>query len=269
MGSGKSVKVGDVEVDLTTICTDKLLSTGVFKSTKIRNALKGGLKAAAETFTAITQSTGGTVDVPGLLRQINDTGRTANGEDTERSETRSAENVNAAVDRLYPGAAGDAWKAQVKTNVTSKGVEQTTIEGHVFKSADSLDYFRVGTLDRNRFLFLRDDLVTENGVVVAADPVVREQLIKEAERLTMLTAPSYRLRERWINASSEVLNAATDAEAELKAREKRRIEEEMARLETAQTETLSDQQIVELVEKSIRDNPQDFPLLTKYYLNAA
>ena len=85
----------------------------------------------------------------------------------------------------------------------------------------------------------------------------------------MLTAPSYRLRERWINVSSEVLNAATDAEAELKAREKRSIEEEMARLETAQTETLSDQQIVELVEKSIRDNPQDFPLLTKYYLNAA
>ena len=85
----------------------------------------------------------------------------------------------------------------------------------------------------------------------------------------MLTAPSYRLRERWINVSSEVLNAATEAEAELKAREKRRIEEEMARLETTQTETLSDQQIVELVEKSIRDNPQDFPLLTKYYLNAA
>ena len=124
-------------------------------------------------------------------------------------------------------------------------------------------------MQRNRFLFLRDDLVTENGVVVAADPVVREQLIKEAERLTMLTAPSYRLRERWINVSSEVFNAATDAEAELKAREKRRIEEEMARLETAQTETLSDQQIVELVEKSIRDNPQDFPLLTKYYLNVA
>ena len=43
----------------------------------------------------------------------------------------------------------------------------------------------------------------------------------------------------------------------------------MERLETAQTETLSDQQIVELVEMSIRDNPLDFPLLTKYYLNAA
>ena len=66
----------------------------------------------------------------------------------------------------------------------------------------------------------------------------------------------------------EMLNAATAGEAELKRQELNRINEEMARLETAQTETLSDQQIVELVEKSIRDNPQDFPLLAKYYLNA-
>lgn len=34
----------------------------------------------------------------------------------------------------------------------------------------------------------------------------------------MLTAPSYRLRERWINVSSEVFNAATDAEAESSGR---------------------------------------------------
>ncbi len=38
--------------------------------------------------------------------------------------------------------------------------------------------------------------------------------------------------------------------------------------ENQQTETLNDQQIVELVEKAIHDNPNDFPLLTKYYLNA-
>lgn len=66
----------------------------------------------------------------------------------------------------------------------------------------------------------------------------------------------------------EMLNAATAGEAELKRQELNRINDEMERLETAQTETLSDQQIVELVEKSIRDNPQDFPLLAKYYLNA-
>lgn len=35
-----------------------------------------------------------------------------------------------------------------------------------------------------------------------------------------------------------------------------------------QTETKTDAQIVELVENAIRDNPQEFPLLTKYDLNA-
>ena len=35
-----------------------------------------------------------------------------------------------------------------------------------------------------------------------------------------------------------------------------------------QTETMTNAQIVEMVENVIRDNPQDFPLLTKYYLNA-
>ena len=203
-----------------------------------------------------------------LVTAGHDTGRMGNGADQKAWEEQSAGNVNAAVDRLYPGAAGDAWKAQVKTNVTSVGRDQTTLEGHVFKCADSLDFFRVGTLDMNRFLFLRDDLVTEDGVVVAADPAVREQLAKEAERLTMLTSPSYRLRERWVNVNMEMLNAATAGEAELKRQELNRINDEMERLETAQTETLSDQQIVELVENSIRDNPQDFPLLAKYYLNA-
>lgn len=35
-----------------------------------------------------------------------------------------------------------------------------------------------------------------------------------------------------------------------------------------QAETLSDRQIVGLVENAIRSNPQDFPLLAKYYLDA-
>ena len=42
----------------------------------------------------------------------------------------------------------------------------------------------------------------------------------------------------------------------------------MHQAEIDQTENLSDEQIVELVENAIRSRPQDFPLLTKYYLNA-
>lgn len=35
-----------------------------------------------------------------------------------------------------------------------------------------------------------------------------------------------------------------------------------------QTDTLTNQQGLDLVENTIRSRPQDFPLLTKYYLNA-
>ncbi len=46
------------------------------------------------------------------------------------------------------------------------------------------------------------------------------------------------------------------------------VEDEIRAKETEQTETLSDAQVIDLVENAIRDNPQDFPLLAKYYLNA-
>ena len=38
--------------------------------------------------------------------------------------------------------------------------------------------------------------------------------------------------------------------------------------EIQQTDTMTDEQIVEMVENAIRSRPNDFPLLTKYYLNA-
>ena len=69
-----------------------------------------------------------------------DTGRRKNGRETADSEKRSAETVVAAVNETYPGAAGSAWTEQVKINITAKSAEQDTIEGYLFKSADSLDY---------------------------------------------------------------------------------------------------------------------------------
>ena len=46
------------------------------------------------------------------------------------------------------------------------------------------------------------------------------------------------------------------------------VEDEVRQREKAQTDDLSDQQIVDLVENAIRSRPQDFPFLTRYYLNA-
>ena len=46
------------------------------------------------------------------------------------------------------------------------------------------------------------------------------------------------------------------------------VEDEVRQREKAQTDDLSDQQIVDLVGNAIRSRPQDFPFLTRYYLNA-
>ena len=202
-----------------------------------------------------------------------DTGRLDNGEEGNASEARSGDNVNAAIERLYPGAAGDAWKAQVKANITTDAAGQTTIEGHLFKCADSLDYFRVGPLRDDKFPFLREDLVTDDGVVVAANPAMRRQLMKEAKRLTSLTSPRIALRDQVDAIDAEIValsmaDNVNEVELEVKRQEKARLVQQMREGEIRQTEDVSDEALVEMVENAIRDNPNDFPLLTKYYLNA-
>jgi hypothetical protein len=201
-----------------------------------------------------------------------DTGRTANGSDTEESENRSANVTLETLDRMMPGAPGVAWKSQVATNIAAGHGPQAdrmrSIEGYLLKSADSLDYSRVGPLDPKRFPFLREVLVTEDGVIVPADEELRSQLMKEAEHLTNLTSPRAARMAELSRIQEEIANLPDGPERSAKLAEREMLVAEMRRLETEQTETMSDAQIVEMVEKAIRDNPKDFPLLTKYYLDA-
>ena len=66
----------------------------------------------------------------------------------------------------------------------------------------------------------------------------------------------------------ELMNLPDGPEFNLKNARKDELERQMREVEIQQTENLSDQRIVDLVENAIRSRPQDFPLLTKYYLNA-
>ena len=201
-----------------------------------------------------------------------DTGREANGPDTDDSEARSGDIVNTKVEQLYPGAAGDAWKGQVKTNITTKAVNQTTLEGYLFKSADSLDYSRISDLDPKRFPFLREPIVTRDGLVVAADESLRRQLMKEAlllsKRTDYGTARGNEVKQFQIQLAQ--LSASRAPENEMQAVQdlQKVVTDDIHAKEIEQTNTLSDAQIIDLVENTIRDNPNDFPLLSKYYLNA-
>ncbi|MBQ3345366.1 MAG: hypothetical protein IJG84_25980 [Kiritimatiellae bacterium] len=197
-----------------------------------------------------------------------DTGRDSNGADSFESESRSADNVIAKVDELYPDAAGNAWKTGIKSNITTRTRDQTTIEGYVFKSADSVEIVRLGDLDDKFFPFLREPIRTEDGTVVMPDNRLREALKQEALKLAMATSPRARI-SREINELGMRMALATNDEERFRCRDQ--IEQkgdEATSLEREQTDTLTDDEIVDLVENTIRSRPQDFPLLTKYYLNA-
>ena len=66
---------------------------------------------------------------------------------------------------------------------------QDTIEGYLFKSADSLDYSRIDELDEAHFPFLKEPIATADGLVLPVDKGIRRQLMKEAKLLTELTSP--------------------------------------------------------------------------------
>ena len=198
-----------------------------------------------------------------------DTGRQTNGRDTEASEKRSADTVVAAVNEAYPGAAGPGWTAQVEANITTKTAEQETIEGYLFKCADSLDYTRVGELDEGHFPFLQEPIATPDGFVLPTDTGIRRQLMKEAKLLSELTSPHVLIKAERDQLADELVDLPAGQEFDVKNARLQEIDQQILQSERQQTDTLSNQQIVEMVENAIRSRPQDFPLLTKYYLNAA
>ena len=197
-----------------------------------------------------------------------DTGRTANHVETTQSEERSAENVANAVENRYPGAAGFLWTEQVKSNITTKRDDQTTVEGYLLRSADSLDYWRIDELDENKFPFLQKSILTDDGILVVRDGATRRQLMKESKLLTELTSPRVRFDAERKQLEKELDEMPDGPEFNAKNARLQELEQQMHQAEIDQTENLSDEQIVELVENAIRSRPQDFPLLTKYYLNA-
>ena len=194
-----------------------------------------------------------------------DTGRTANGADTPQSEQASATNTAAAVERLYPGAAGDAWKNAVGANIAAghgpNADSHRTIEGYLLKSADSLDYYRVGELDPKRFPFLRENLHTADGFIIPANKGLREKLMKEAIRLAQYTDPLAARRAAISDLTDKLLTAADQSAIQAQLT---RLKDEARQAEIAQS-NLTDDEIIALVEKAIADHPDEFPLLTQYY----
>ena len=54
-------------------------------------------------------------------------------------------------------------------------------------------YWRIDELDENKFPFLQQSILTDDGILVVRDGATRRQLMKEAKLLTELTSPRVRL----------------------------------------------------------------------------
>ena len=183
-----------------------------------------------------------------------DMGRQGPGED--KWELESGDLTTAMGENLTGGAGGTAWCDAVKANIAGHAPElagQRTIEGYLLKAADSFDYTRVDTIKPSHLHFM-DQTFSLGETVVTSDFNLRKQLIKEAAELTRLTDPYTKRRD-------ELNQLMKDGKMEEYQSLKTRLEQE----ENAQTADLSDEQVVALVENTIRDNPDKFPLLSHYY----
>ena len=138
-----------------------------------------------------------------------------------------------------------------------------TLEAQLLQSADSLDIGRTGDFDQYYFDFLRD----KNGNVHPDAQKIRDQLAKEANLLQRLTNPlcaNYHTLMKLVDDSTKVTGPlATELEKQREALDNQITNEMIAQANNADNEAFFDD-----FEDVIRQHPQMFPLLTKYYLDA-
>lgn len=202
-----------------------------------------------------------------------DLGRKGLGSD--RWENVSGNMTGEAIRQRYgDGAAGEAYEKEIADSIM--GVEiypegqrkrtvpaSPTLEAQLLQSADSLDIGRTGDFDQYYFDFLRD----KNGNVHPDAQKIRDQLAKEANLLQRLTNPlcaNYHTLMKLVDDSTKVTGPlATELEKQRDALDEQITKEMIAQANNADNEAFFDD-----FEDVIRQHPQMFPLLTKYYLDA-
>ena len=199
-----------------------------------------------------------------------DSGRFQKGKDTKEQETASAANTEQFLRAQFHDAPGEEWIDATKKNIAAPDGDNTqrTIEGYVFKSADSIEIARNGEVDMKQFPFLREPLLTEDGLLILPDEELRKALVKEAEELSRMTSPNTRKVQESIKLTMQFAQMPRGPARDALMAQSEQVKKEGLELEKRQAETMSDDELVEMIEKTIRDNPATFPLLNKYYINA-
>lgn len=198
------------------------------------------------------------VDALALAAAGHDIGRQKNGDDLDEARSADITAQLVAADHELSAEFSQAFKECI----TSKMDTARTLEAWLLHCADSLDYGRVGVFDPGRFPFYKESIMQEGMVMI---PTNKERLLtglaKEANMLATMTHPQASMRTI---ADDLLLQAGTDSKKMDQYRELKKMCADMTML---RTEKESDEEVVTRIETVIRNNPQTFPLLTKYYLS--
>ena len=155
---------------------------------------------------------------------------------------------------------GDGYEKEL-ANDTTHG--SNSVEGMVLKAADSLDIGRTKELDLSRMPFL----LGKNGETMSEESkALRAELAKEADLLQRLTNPLCESRVELQKLDEQIAAHLNDSPLVLE----QLMEKKRSLLETISHKLESEwkfnaEQFVARIEKAIRDNPQLFPVLSRYY----
>ena len=212
------------------------------------------------------------VDLNALLCGIagHDLARARPGKD--KWEAQSGQMTVDAMSTAYgPEALGDAYKNEIIDAITGVKVtwpdgsetsvpKSPTLEAHILQSADSLDIGRVKDFDPKQFAFL------QFGAKEMPENIahLREQLAKEADLLQRLTNPLCANRDVLQQLDITAMNA-TGNEADKAIMDAQTLRETAEADLIAEANNADNEAFVAKVEKAIRDNPQLFPVLSRYY----
>lgn len=209
----------------------------------------------AETMANIMSSRGYEIDRAALAMGIvgHDSGRTRIGEDASTVEKASAEQTLAQAKVKY-GAEAMGKKYEEEFERCIVGHESPTIEGVLLNSADSLDAGRTKDFDMKFFPFLRADSKTGEADT-DEDDGLRHALQREAALLGFLTDPQCAGRKLYMAAREK-------GEDELAVECSSAMQQDVIKQQEQ-----DDAVFLKSVEDAIRQYPDQFPLLTEYYLN--
>lgn len=189
-----------------------------------------------------------------------DLGREGGG--TDRWEDRSANMTTQAMQSAFgPNSMGDAYEQQVKDSIDRhKG---QTLEAMVLNAADSLDIGRIGPgyFNLDKFPFLKGkDGETPNEWAQG----IRKQLQKEADLLQRMTNPLCANRNAIDRLVQDAMNATSDIQQQMFQDQKTDLLQQISDEFEADWDVPSDA-YMKRFEDTVRNNPQLFPLLSKYY----